>query len=293
MSERFATASAHDRGALRVRGGMLPWGARTYIMGIVNVSPDSFSGDGVPDAQAAAAYAAGQLAHGADVLDIGAESTRPGHRPVDAQTELARLVPALTAVRANAPHAIVSVDTFKPEVFRAAHAAGGDILNSIWELSDELLDLAVELGVPIVAMHNKAVAVYEGDVVDDVLRSLEASARRFVRAGVRPEHVILDPGIGFAKLPEHNLALLRSLDRLVALGFPTLLGTSRKSTIGKLTGRSVDERAFGTAATVALAVAAKVDIVRVHDVAEQTDVVRVADAIVRGWRPAGWHETLP
>jgi dihydropteroate synthase len=293
MSESLATASANDRGALRVRGGMLPWGARTYVMGIVNVSPDSFSGDGVPDAGAAAAYAAEQLARGADLIDVGAESTRPGHRPVDAQTEIARLVPALAAVRACAPHAIVSVDTFKPAVFRAAHAAGGDVLNSIWEPSDELVELAVELGVPVVAMHNKAVAVYEGDVVDDVMRSLEASARRLVRAGIRPDHVILDPGIGFGKLPEHNLALLAALDRLVALGFPTLLGTSRKSTIGKLTGRGVDERAFGTAATVALAVAAKIDVVRVHDVAEQTDVVRVADAIVRGWRPAGWHETLP
>jgi dihydropteroate synthase len=293
MSEQLATARTSERGALAVRGGRFPWGARTYVMGIVNVSPDSFSGDGLADVPAAAAYAAEQLARGADLLDVGAESTRPGHRPVDAATEIARLVPALAAIRARAPQAIVSVDTFKPDVFRAAHAAGGDVLNSIWEPSDELLALAVEFGVPVIAMHNKAVAVYEGDVVDDVVRSLAASAQRFVRAGVRPEHVILDPGIGFGKLPEHNLAILRSLDRLVALGFPTLLGTSRKSTIGKLTGRDVDERAFGTAATVALAVAAKIDIVRVHDVAEQTDVVRVADAIVRGWRPAGWHETLP
>jgi len=282
-----------DRGALRVRGGALPWGVRTYLMGIVNVTPDSFSGDGVPEAGAAADFAAEQLARGADIIDIGAESTRPGYRPVAAATEAARLVPALAAVRARAPQAIVSVDTFKPAVFRAAHAAGGDVLNSIWELSDEMLALAVELRVPVVAMHNRAVAVYEGDVVDDVLRSLEASARRYVRAGLHPESVILDPGIGFGKLPEHNLAILAALDRLVALGFPTLLGTSRKSTIGKLTGRGVDERAFGTAATIALAVAAKIDIVRVHDVAAQADVVRVADAIVRGWRPAGWLETLP
>lgn len=293
MSEARSIVAAGNRGALRVRGGALAWGARTYVMGIVNVSPDSFSGDGVPGAEAAAAHAAEQLARGADLLDIGAESTRPGHRPVDAQTERVRLVPALAALRARAPRAVISVDTFKPAVFRAAFAAGGDLLNSIWELSDEMLDLAVELGVPVVAMHNKAVAVYEGDVVDDVLRSLDASARRLVRAGLPPEHVILDPGIGFGKLPEHNLAILAALDRLVALGFPTLLGTSRKSTLGKLTGRGVDERAFGTAATVALAAAAKIDIVRVHDVAEQVDVVRVTDAIVRGWRPAGWHETLP
>ncbi len=141
-------------------------------------------------------------------------------------------------------------------------------------------------------MHNKAVAIYEGDVVDEVLSSLAASAERCVRAGIPAEHVILDPGIGFGKTPEHNISVLGALSRLVALGFPTLLGTSRKSTIGRLTGRDVDGRAFGTAATIALAAAAGIDIVRVHDVAEQTDVVRVTDAIVRGWRPSGWADRL-
>ncbi|MGB8266061.1 MAG: dihydropteroate synthase [Candidatus Velthaea sp.] len=284
---------AAGRGALRLHGRELAWGTRTYVMGIVNLAPDSFSGDGVPDPGLAAAFASDQLARGADLIDIGAESTRPGHRPVDAATEAARLVPAIAALRAREPAAIVSVDTFKPQVFRAAHAAGGDLLNSVWGLSDELLALAVELDVPVVVMHNKAVAVYEGDVVDDVLRALDASAARAVRAGLRLERIILDPGIGFGKLPEHNLALLGALGRLVGLGFPTLLGTSRKSTIGKLTGRGVDARAFGTAATVALAAQAGIDVVRVHDVAEQCDVLRVADAIVRGWRPAGWTETLP
>ena len=142
-------------------------------------------------------------------------------------------------------------------------------------------------------MHNKAVAVYERDVVDEVLAFLSDAAERCVAGGIPAEHVILDPGIGFGKLPEHSLALLGALDRIVALGFPTLVGTSRKSTIGKLTGRGVEAREFGTAATVALAVAAGIDVVRVHDVVEQTDVVRVADAIVRGWRPDGWTERLP
>jgi dihydropteroate synthase len=203
------------------------------------------------------------------------------------------LIPALAAIRARAPHAIISIDTFKPAVFRAARAAGGDLLNSIWGLPDDVLAVAAELDVPVVAMHNKAVAVYERDVVAEVLDSLARTAERAVRAGLRPERVILDPGIGFGKLPEHNLAVLGALDRLVALGFPTLLGTSRKSTIGKLTGRGVEARAFGTAATVALAVRAGIDIVRVHDVAEQLDVVRVGDAIVRGWRPDGWSDGLP
>jgi dihydropteroate synthase len=141
-------------------------------------------------------------------------------------------------------------------------------------------------------MHNKRVAVYERDVVEEVLTYLDASAARAVAAGIPADRVILDPGIGFGKSAEHNLAVLGSLDRLVALGFPTLLGTSRKSTIGKLTGREVGARTYGTAATIALAVAAKIDIVRVHDVAEMRDVAMVADAVVRGWRPAGWQETL-
>jgi dihydropteroate synthase len=286
-------AGAAVRGTLRVRGRVLPWGARTYLMGIVNVSPDSFSGDGNPDPAAAAAHAAAALADGADIIDVGAESTRPGSRPIDEATELGRLLPALAAIRAAAPQAIVSVDTFKPGVFRAAVGAGGDVLNSIWGAPPALVAAAAELGTPLVVMHNKAVAVYERDVVDELLAFLEAAATRCVRAGIPPEHVILDPGIGFGKLPEHNLAVLRALPRLVALGFPTLIGTSRKSTIGKLTGREVDAREFGTAATVTLAVAAGIDVVRVHDVAGQRDAVRVADAVVRGWRPDGWTEKLP
>jgi dihydropteroate synthase len=198
----------------------------------------------------------------------------------------------IAAARAVDPHTILSIDTFKSDVYRAAHAAGGDLLNSIWGASDALIDAALATASPIVVMHNKAVAIYEGDVVDDVLAGLSASAERCVRAGIPAEHVILDPGIGFGKTPEHNLAILGALPRLVALGFPTLVGTSRKSTIGRITGRDVDHRAFGTAATVALAAAAGVDIVRVHDVAEQRDVVRVTDAIVRGWRPSGWSDVL-
>jgi dihydropteroate synthase len=290
MSER---AVVTQRGALRVRDRVWPWGARTYVMGIVNVSPDSFSGDGDVSPDAAAERAVAQLAAGADCVDVGAESTRPGHTPLDRATERARLLPAVRAIRAAAPDAVISIDTFKAELFREARAAGGDILNSIWGASPELIAAAAETGAPIIVMHNKAVAVYERDVVDEVLAFLEDAARRCVDAGIAPEHVILDPGIGFGKLPEHSLALLGALDRLVTLGFPTLVGTSRKSTIGKITGRDVGSREFGTAATVALCVAAGIDLVRVHDVAEQTDVARVADAVVRGWRPAGWTERLP
>ncbi len=275
------------RGALRARGSTLHWGERTYVMGIVNVTPDSFSGDGIVDPNKAIAHAIAQ-GERADILDIGAESTRPGYIPVDENTEMQRLIPVIEMVRSRSPDAIISVDTYKPQVFRAAHAAGADILNSIWGLPDALLQAASEAHVPVVVMHNKQRAVYDGSVMDEVLRFLDEAAQRAIRCGIPAEHVILDPGIGFGKTPDHNIIVLRQLSRLVALGFPTLLGTSRKSTIGKLTGKPPKERVAGTTATTALAVAAGIDVVRVHDLDEAIDSVHVSDAIVRDWRPQGW-----
>ena len=292
MSSNAREINGAARGALHLRGQTFAWGTRTYLMGIVNATPDSFSGDGRPRPGDAIAHGLALVQAGADLLDVGAESTRPGYVPIDADEECRRLLPVVVGLRERAPDGVLSIDTHKAAVFAAAAAAGGDLLNSIWGLDDALLEAAASRGVPVVIMHNKRVAVYERDVVDEVLAHLEQAAERAVRAGIAPEGVILDPGIGFGKSPEHNLALLGSLGRLVALGFPTLVGTSRKSTIGKLTGREVGARTYGTAATIALAVAAKIDVVRVHDVAEMRDVVAVADAIVRGWRPAGWHETL-
>ncbi len=276
------------RGALRLRGRDLPWGARTYVMGIVNVTPDSFSGDGIPDAQAAVAHAIAQHERSSDLIDIGAESTRPGHTAVDERTERARLLPVIEGVRRAIPSAILSADTYKAGVFRAAHASGADMLNSVWGLPDALLDAAAECSAPVVVMHNKHEAQYTGNVMDEVLRFLDEAARRAMRAGIAAEHVILDPGIGFGKTPDHNIAVLRELPRLVALGFPTLIGTSRKSTIGKLTGKKPPLRTHGTSATTALAIAAGIDIVRVHDVDEARDAVSVSDAIVRDWRPVNW-----
>jgi dihydropteroate synthase len=276
---------------LTLRGTRLAWGARTHLMGVVNLTPDSFSGDGLIEAEAAVERALGHLAAGADIVDLGAESTRPGHRPVEAPEELRRLVPVVRDLRSRAPAAILSIDTCKAEVFRAAHAAGGDVLNSVCGLTDDLLAIALECDVPVVIMHNGRDSRYERGAVDEVLADLASSAARAVGAGLRAERVILDPGIGFGKTPDQNIALLGALPKLVALGFPTMIGTSRKSTIGKLTGRSVEDRAFGTAATVALAAAAGVDIVRVHDVAAMRDVVAVGDAIARGWRPPDWEDT--
>lgn len=276
------------RGSLNVRGARLEWGARTYVMAIVNAAPDSFSGDGLADSAAAVAHGMVQWGAGADLLDVGGESTRPGYRAVDDAVEIARVVPVIAELRAHLPHAPISVDTYKPRVLRAARAAGADICNSVWGASDTVLEAVAELEMPIVAMHNQHGTQYEGDVVDAVLAYLDDCATRAVLRGIREEHVILDPGIGFGKTADQNLAVLRALDRIAGLGFPTLLGASRKSTIGKLTGREPRDRIFGTVATTALAVRAGVDVVRVHDVVAARDAVSVADAVVRDWRPGDW-----
>lgn len=279
-----------DRGALEARGKRLPWGARTYVIGIINVTPDSFSGDGTPQPGDAMARALQQVEEGADLIDIGGESTRPGHVPIDDATEVARVLPVLHSLRERLPHAMLSIDTSKPAVARAAGHAGADMLNCVRCAPDDLLEIAAEYGMAFIAMHNQDDAAYDGDVVDAVVRCLDECAHRAVRHGIAPERLLLDPGIGFGKTADQNLLLLRRLDRIVALGFPTVLGTSRKSTLGKLTGREPQDRAVATAATSALAVAAGIDAVRVHDVAETRDALCVADAVFRGWRPPGWTE---
>lgn len=276
------------KGCLTLRGSTLQWGARTLIMGIVNVSPDSFSGDGLENEADAIVRATDQWEAGADIVDVGGESTRPGHRPIDEALEMVRVLPVVRAVRSQRPAAPISIDSYKPAIVRAAHAAGADLLNSVWGAPDELLDVVAELEMPIVAMHNQIGTSYDGSVVDVVLRYLENCAARASARAIPPERIILDPGIGFGKTAEHNIELLDALDRIVALGFPTMIGTSRKSTIGKLTGRAAANRVYGTAATTALAVRSGIDMVRVHDVAAARDTVAVADAIVRGWRPPDW-----
>jgi len=273
---------------MRLRGRNFTWGERTYLMAIVNVTPDSFSGDGRAHIDSAIDYAVRQWNAGADMIDIGGESTRPGHEPVDEATELARVVPVISGVRERIRDAVISVDTRKARVARAAHAAGADMINSVWGAAEDLLTAAADLEMPIAAMHNQAGTHYDGDVVEAVTAFLRDCAQRALLRGIGPERIMLDPGIGFGKTPNHNIRLLRSLDRICELGFPTLLGTSRKSTIGKLTGREPHERIYGTAATTALGIAAGIDIVRVHDVAQNRDVISVSDAIVRDWRPSGW-----
>jgi dihydropteroate synthase len=279
-----------ERVGLRLRGAHFRWGVQTYVMAIVNVTPDSFSGDGVPNASEAAALGCAQWKAGADLLDIGGESTRPGHDPVDEAVELARVVPVIRALRAQLPEVPISIDTCKVGVARAARAAGADMLNSVWGAPDDLLDLAAECAMPIVAMHNQIGTEYGGSVVDAVVRFLDDCAGRATRRGIARDAIVLDPGIGFGKTADQNIEVLQALDRIVALGFPTMIGTSRKSTIGKLTGRDPGDRVYGTVATTALAINAGIDVVRVHDVAAARDAVTVADAIVRGWRPATWTQ---
>jgi dihydropteroate synthase len=261
-------------------------------MGIINVTPDSFSGDGLlgstTDPIAAAVAQAKQMAaEGADLLDIGGQSTRPGHAEVAPADELARVEPVVRAVRAALPEMPISMDTTSAPVAEAALLAGADLVNDVWgtQAESDLLRLVSEHGVPLVLMHNRGEARYR-NVVAEVIADLSRAIDAALAAGIAWEELIVDPGVGFGKTPEHNLAVLHDLHLLVALGRPVLLGTSRKSTIGKVLDLPAGERLEGTLATTALAVAAGVDIVRVHDVRANVRVARMADAIVRG----GWHD---
>lgn len=272
---------------IRIGGREFLWGERTYIMGILNATPDSFSGDGLqnePDPVAAAvARARAMAAAGADIIDIGAESTRPGSTPVEAEEELDRLLPVLRAV-AEAVDVPISVDTYKATVAAAALKNGASCVNDVWGLQrdPEMAKVVAAAGVPVIVMHNQVGTEYTGDLMAAILRFFRRSLSLAEAAGVPAERVIVDPGIGFGKTREQNLEVLRRLPELRSLGRPILLGTSRKSVIGLTLNLPVGERLFGTAATVALGVAGGADIVRVHDVAEMAQVARMADAVIRG-----------
>jgi dihydropteroate synthase len=277
-------------GTTAVGGRTFAWGERTFVMGILNVTPDSFSGDGLlaeADPVAAAVERARRMvADGADLLDVGGESTRPGHAPVDAGEEARRVVPVVAALREALPDVPLSIDTTKPSVAAAALDAGAGLVNDVWGVGDDpaLVRLAAERGVPIVIMHNRADPHYD-DVVAEVVADLRRAVERAVRAGVPFESILVDPGFGFGKTADHNVAVLRDLAALRAVGRPILLGTSRKSTIGRILDLPADQRVEGTVATTVLGIAAGVDIVRVHDVRENARAARVADAIIRGtWR---------
>ncbi len=275
----------------------LRFGERTLVMGVLNVTPDSFSGDGLltgPGWLDRVVEAGRRMVQeGADVLDVGGESTRPGAEPVPLEEELRRVVPAVEALR-QAVEVPISVDTTKAEVARQALRAGADLVNDISALrfDPEMARVVAEAGCGVVLMHMKGTPKdmqtdprYE-DVVAEVREFLEARLQWADQQGISRDRVVLDPGFGFGKRPEHNLALVRNLRVFRELGCPVLLGPSRKSTIGVvLGGLPPAERVEGTAAVVALAVAFGVDVVRVHDVRVMARVVRMADAVVRGWKP--------
>ncbi len=288
--------------SLQIGSFTFDWGSRTYIMGILNVTPDSFSGDGIlakGDAVAAAVNQARDfLASGADILDVGAESTRPGSAPVAADEELERVIPVIQALHRNFPEAIISIDTYKARVAEEALDAGAKIINDVWGLraDDGLARVAAKRSAPVILMHNRsnpasvevrqklgnayAGADYQ-NLIEDVKRELLESATLAQKAGIPDSRILLDPGIGFGKTREHNLALVNRLHEIRALGYPILLGTSRKSFIGFTLDLPADQRVEGTAATVAVGIARGADIVRVHDVREMARVAKMTDAIVR------------
>jgi dihydropteroate synthase len=285
-------AAAQTLPSTRIGPRLFEWGSRTYVMGIVNVTPDSFSGDGLLSmiesraavVEAAVVQAQRMVAEGADILDVGGESTRPGHEPVSAAEETARVVPVIAAIHAALPKIPISVDTAKAEVAAAALEAGAALLNDVWGVGpdDAMARLAAERHVPIIVMHNREAAHYT-DFVAELLSDLRAALDRATKVGVPRENLIVDPGFGFGKTPEHNLEALRHLAALRELGQPVLLGTSRKSTLGRvLGGVPPEERLEATLATTALGIAAGVDIVRVHDVLANVRAARMSDAVVRG-----------
>ena len=281
------------------------WGKRTYIMGILNITPDSFSGDGLLTAEdeggalleRALAQANTYAQAGVDILDFGAESTRPGAQPVPVAQEIERLIPIIQAISA-AMDVVVSVDTYKAEVAEAALQAGAQIINDVWgfKVDPDLANVAARHKTPVILMHNRSswanaeikeslggryVGVPYDDLIADIKRELMESVAIAREAGVQDDRIILDPGIGFGKTVEQNLELVARLDEFRALGYPILLGPSRKSFIGYTLDLPPEDRLEGTAAAVAIGIANGADIIRVHDVSYMIRVVRMADAITR------------
>jgi len=264
------------------------WGEMTYVMGICNLSPDSFSGDGLGgNIEATVAQARRFVAEGADIIDIGGESTRPGTKPVNSIDEELRLVIPTIERLAGELSVPLSIDTYKSIVASHAVKAGAKMINDIWGLRQdpELAQVAAETGVPLVLMSNQRDAPCY-DIMTEVISSLEKSINLAVKAGVVWQNIIIDPGIGFGKTLEQNLEIVRRLAELRVLGRPVLLGTSRKSMIGMVLDLPADQRLEGTAATVAIGIANGADIVRVHDVRQMAQVCRMSDAIIRR-RPDG------
>lgn len=259
----------------------LDYGKKTLIMGILNVTPDSFSDGGkYNEVEAAVAQAKKLVADGADIIDVGGESTRPGHAPVSVEEELQRVIPIIKALASeiNVP---ISIDTYKAEVAKQAILAGAHIINDVWggKADDRMVHVAAELDVPFILMHNRHDRNYHS-FVRDAISDLYDSITLAKRAGVKVENIIVDPGIGFAKDLQQNVEMMRHLDTIVALGYPVLLGTSRKSMIGAILDLPAEERLEGTGATVCYGIQKGCQIMRVHDVKEMARMAKMMDALV-------------
>jgi dihydropteroate synthase len=285
-------------GVTKIGDKEFKWGERTYVMGIVNLSPDSFSGDGLSNIEDAVKQAKRFVTEGADILDVGGESTRPGAQSITIEEEIKRVVPVISrlAREASVP---VSVDTYKYEVALAAVEAGAAIINDQWGLryDERMAGLAAAKNIPVILMSNqrtkntgfdakaRADTATCSDVMAHVISFLRESLEIARRAGIARENTVVDPGIGFGKDWKQNLEVIRRLTELKTLGRPVLIGTSRKSFIGRVLGDPPEARVEGTAATVAISIANGADIVRVHDVAQMVKVCRMCDAIVRDYHP--------
>lgn len=255
---------------------------RTYIMGILNVTPDSFSdGGNYTTVEKAVEHALLMEAQGADIIDIGGESTRPGHEPISAEEEMKRIVPVIKALKEKITIPI-SVDTFKAETARKAVEAGADMINDIWgaKKEPEIAKVAAEFGVPIILMHNRADENYTS-IMEDMQTDLNESIQIAVDAGVPKENIIIDPGLGFAKSTQDNLVVMNNLEKLVKMGYPFLLAASRKRFIGSVLDVPAPERDNGTVATTCLGVAKGAHIVRVHNVKANAEAAKMMDAMLR------------
>jgi dihydropteroate synthase len=288
--------------SLQIKNHIFEWGTRTYVMGILNITPDSFSGDGLMShgdrMEQSLRQAEHFLKHGADILDIGGESTRPGSQTVNADEEMDRVIPVIQAVSKQFPDVLISIDTYKSKVAEEAFKAGAHILNDVWALraDPELASVVKAFNAPVILMHNRSnpasVEVREqlgnayigseyDDLIEDVKRELLVSVGLAKKAGIEDGHIILDPGIGFGKTREHNLELINRLGEVRSLGYPVLLGPSRKSFIGFTLDLPPDQRVEGTAAAIAVGITRGADIIRVHDVKEMVRVAKMTDALVR------------
>ncbi len=268
---------------MKFKNHMWNWGEKTYVMGILNVTPDSFSDGGkYNQVENAVSHALQMIEAGADIIDVGGESTRPGHTEISVDEEISRVVPIIRAIRERTSHPI-SIDTYRAKTAEAALEAGADIINDVWGLQREpkIADVAAKFDAPVIVMHNQNGTDYDKDIIESMKDFLKESIKIAHKAGIKNDKIILDIGIGFGKTPEQNIEVLSRMSELSSMGYPLLLGASRKSVIGYILDLPVDERLEGTMATSVLAVSAGFDIVRVHDVKQNIRAVKVADAIVR------------